>query len=45
MISDVFYGNLNEHNQGLMSKHWNYGCYHGNIINVAMDEWMKEKYG
>ena len=44
MVSNVFYSNLNDHNSGLMTKHWNYDCYHGNIVNTAMEEWIDEKY-
>ncbi|OEE42451.1 adenylate/guanylate cyclase domain-containing protein [Vibrio ordalii] len=41
MVSNVFYGNLNEHNQGLLSENWEHDCYHGSVINTSMDEWHK----
>ena len=40
--SDVIYSNLNEHNQKLMKKNYTHDCYHGNVINLAMEEWHKE---
>ena len=41
MVSDVFYSNLNEHNQALLSKNNDRDCYHGNVINNDMNEWVK----
>ena len=41
MVSDVFRDNLNEHNQGLLERNWTRSCYHGNVINTAMDDWLK----
>lgn len=42
MVSEVFRSNLTEHQQGLLS--WNYtrGCYHGNVVDIAMDEWYEQ---
>lgn len=42
MVSNIFYGNLNEHNQELLV--WNYSrnCYNGNIICIEMNEWYRE---
>jgi class 3 adenylate cyclase len=46
-VSSVVYNNLNDHNQGLLSavfgSHGLITHYEGNIINVAMDEWLKDK--
>lgn len=46
IVSDVVYGNLNEHNQGLLTKYVDYEDwetkYEGNIVNSAMDDWYKE---
>lgn len=42
MISSVFYNNLNEHNKKLMSYSNTRGCYHGNIIDVNMNDWNNE---
>lgn len=41
MVSNVFYDNLNEDNQKLLSKNYGRDCYHGNVINLAMNEWVK----
>lgn len=38
-VSDVIYSNLNEHNQKLLSWNSTNSCYHGNVINIHMDEW------
>lgn len=40
MVSNVFYNNLNKHNQGLLSKNANRDCYHGHVINNSMNEWV-----
>ncbi|OUR92823.1 adenylate/guanylate cyclase domain-containing protein [Gammaproteobacteria bacterium 42_54_T18] len=40
--SNVIYSNLNEDNKALLSKNHNHDCYHGNVINNAMEEWYKE---
>lgn len=42
MVSEVFYNNLNEHNQGLLNPNYPRVCYHGNIINPEMNDWYKE---
>lgn len=41
MVSDVFYSNLNEDNKKLLSKNYARNCYHGNVINILMNEWVK----
>jgi class 3 adenylate cyclase len=42
MVSDVFYSNLNDHNKALLTWNSNRSCYHGNIINTGMENWLKE---
>jgi len=38
-VSSVIYNNLNEHNKDLLSWNQANSCYHGNIVNLDMDEW------
>ena len=42
MVSSVFRNNLDDHNKGLLERNSTRGCYHGNVINKAMDDWLKE---
>ena len=42
MISNVFYNNLNAHNQKLLSCHYFRNCYQGNIIQSDMNNWYQE---
>lgn len=42
MISEIFYSNLNDDNKKLFRNNAEHDCYHGNIINVEMDEWYKK---
>jgi len=42
MVLNVFYDNLNEDNKKLLSKNHVRDCYHGNVINLSMNEWVKE---
>lgn len=39
MVSEVFYNNLNEHNQRLLQRNYQLNCYSGNVISTAMKEW------
>ncbi|EHK9576327.1 MULTISPECIES: adenylate/guanylate cyclase domain-containing protein [Vibrio] len=41
MVSDVFYDNLKESNKKLLTKNYNRSCYHGNVISIGMNEWVK----
>ncbi len=41
MVSDVFYNNLNDTNKSLLSRNYNRSCYHGNVISIYMNEWVK----
>lgn len=42
MVSETIYANLNESSQSLLE--WNRirSCYHGNVVNIGMDSWVKE---
>lgn len=40
MVSSVFYGNLSQRNQDLLSLNYSRNCYHGNIINREMNQWV-----
>src|SRR5690606_17164070 len=42
MVSSVFYGNLNDHNKSLLTYNNSRSCYHGNFVNVEMEEWYNE---
>lgn len=42
MISDIFYSNLNEEYKKLFTDNKEHDCYHGNIVNIEMDEWYKK---
>ncbi|MFD8267339.1 hypothetical protein [Streptomyces althioticus] len=42
VTSSNFYGNLNEHNRGLLDYDYARKCYTGSVINTAMEEWFKE---
>lgn len=42
MASSVFQQNLNDHNRGLLSYNSARGCYHGDVINKAMEGWYKD---
>ena len=42
MVSSDFQCNLNDHNKALLEWNSNRSCYHGNVINIAMDKWLKD---
>lgn len=42
MLSEIFYNNLNDHNQSLLDWNPNRNCWHGNIYNVGMNDWINE---
>lgn len=42
MVSDIFYQNLNDHNQSLLERNHTRACYHGNVVDTEMEEWWKE---
>jgi class 3 adenylate cyclase len=41
MVSDLFYDNLIEENKALLTKNYQTNCYHGNVINIGMNDWLK----
>lgn len=41
MVSSVTYENLGNDNKKLLTKHLFKDCYHGTIINLNMNEWVK----
>ena len=41
MVSNVFYENLSEANKKLLYKNNNRDCYHGDVHNVGMNEWVQ----
>ena len=42
MVSSSFYNNLNDENKKLLSYNYSRDCYHGNVINLSMNEWVKK---
>ncbi|MCU5519924.1 adenylate/guanylate cyclase domain-containing protein [Bacillus cereus] len=42
VATELFYNNLSEHNQGLMTKHLIEGYYYGDVIHVDMDKWLTD---
>jgi len=42
MVSEVIYNNLNDKNKSLLSWSSSRQCYHGNVININMNNWYKE---
>ena len=42
MVSEIVYGNLTDANKKLLEWSQARGCYHGFVVNVAMDQWVKE---
>lgn len=43
MVSSVFHNNLNTGNQSLLEWNSSRQCYHGNVISLEMDKWLKER--
>jgi len=42
MVSNLFYDNLNKENKALLTKNDLRDCYHGNVVNAGMDNWVRE---
>ncbi len=40
MVSNIFYNNLNDSNKKLLSKHIYRDCYHGDVVNTDMNNWL-----
>lgn len=43
MVSSVIYSNLKADYQKLLTWNANRSCYHGNVIDIAMNNWLKEQ--
>jgi len=41
MIDDTFYQNLSDNDKALLERNQIRNCWHGNIVNTAMDAWYK----
>ncbi|EIU6823006.1 adenylate/guanylate cyclase domain-containing protein [Vibrio parahaemolyticus] len=42
MVSEVFYGNLNDRNKGLLEYNAERDCYHGYVVDRDMNEWVQK---
>lgn len=42
MVSSIVYDSLDEHNKSLLSWNAARNCYHGNVVNSAMNDWVKQ---
>jgi len=42
MVSSIFYDNLSEENQKLLSWNAQRNCYHGNVVNTVMEDWYQK---
>lgn len=42
MVSDAFYSNLNKDNKALLSYNYSRNCYHGNVVDIEMNEWVRK---
>lgn len=42
MVSEVFFNNLSDENKKLLEKNIYRNCYHGNVVNSAMNDWYKQ---
>lgn len=45
MMSQLFYENLGEDDQQWLSYNSSRDCYHGNVVNTAMEEWYQQNCG
>lgn len=43
MTSGVIYDNLNDHNKDLLSWNSERNCYHGNVINTGLSNWLEKQ--
>jgi class 3 adenylate cyclase len=41
MVSQVIYNNLSQHNQSLLEYNLYRQCFHGNVVNRKMNEWVE----
>lgn len=44
MVSDVFRGNLNDHNKTLLTWNSTRRCWNGYVVRMDVDEWTTENY-
>ncbi len=42
MVSSDIYSNLNNHNQSLLTWNLSRNCYHGNVVDSQINNWVKE---
>ena len=42
MISDLLFTNMNPDNRELFKINEEHDCYHGNIVDIEMEEWLKK---
>ncbi len=42
MVSETVYNNLTTHNKNLLTENYAHDCYHGNVINRHMNQWVQE---
>lgn len=42
MVTSVVYDNLNDHNKSLLVWNDERGCYHGNVVQTGMHQWVTE---
>tara|TARA_B100000780_G_scaffold95668_1_gene66725 strand:+ start:259 stop:981 length:723 start_codon:yes stop_codon:yes gene_type:complete len=42
MVSGLFHQNLNDHNKALLAINPQRDCHHGNVVNLAMNEWVQQ---
>ncbi|OUE31858.1 hypothetical protein BFL35_02925 [Clavibacter michiganensis] len=43
MVSDVFYGNLSEHNKGLLAWSTQRQCWTGEIVSKEIEAWWRNE--
>jgi len=43
MVSDIFYNNLTDEQKKLMEKNTQRDCYHGDVVNSAVHDWLEEQ--
>lgn len=41
MASERVFNCLTEHNKSLVQRNWSHNCYHGDVINIEMNEWVQ----
>lgn len=41
MVSDNVYNCLTVQNKSLLQRNWIYNCYHGDVVRIGMNEWVK----